>query len=154
MAWVQYFWLWLSEASPTPVRIVEISFLILTLTRYAIRQYVPKWESAMSKIVWQLPLGLLIAVFIISLGVSSNSLYSKQQSRITDLETMTEYITDMQAVLREGTLVERKAFIRSFVKDVRVSGDEAVLTYTMPELPEKVSLGEAEVPRIVQRGGR
>ena len=60
----------------------------------------------------------------------------------------------MQAVLREGTLVERKAFIRCFVKDVRVSGDEAVLTYTMPELPEKVSLGEARVPRIVQRGGR
>ena len=73
---------------------------------------------------------------------------------LIDLETMTEYITDMQAVLREGTLVERKAFIRSFVKDVRVSGDEAVLTYTIPELPDKVSLGGAGVPRIVLHGGR
>ena len=79
---------------------------------------------------------------------------SDRRVELIDLETMTEYITDMQAVLQEGTLVERKAFIRSFVKDVRVSGDEAVLTYTMPELPDKVSLGGAGVPRIVQRGGR
>ncbi len=67
---------------------------------------------------------------------------------------MIEYISDMQAVLREGTLVERKAFIRSFVKDIRVSGDTAVLTYSIPELPEKVALKEMRVPRVVQYGGR
>ena len=73
---------------------------------------------------------------------------------LVNLETMTEYIADMQAVLRGGTLVERKAFIRSFVKDIRVSGNDAVLIYSVPELPEKVSLEEAGVPRIVQHGGR
>jgi len=66
----------------------------------------------------------------------------------------TEYITDMQAVLCEGTLVERKAFIRSSVKDIRVSGDEAVITYSIPEVPENVSLRDVGVPRIVQCGGR
>ena len=73
---------------------------------------------------------------------------------LVNLETMTEYIADMQAVLREGTLVERKAFIRSFVKDIRVSGNDAVLTYSVPELPENVSLAEVGVPRTVQRGGQ
>ena len=63
-------------------------------------------------------------------------------------------LADMQAVLREGTLVERKAFIRSFVKDIRVSGDEAVITYSIPEVPENVSLRKVGVPRIVQYGGR
>ncbi len=79
---------------------------------------------------------------------------SDRRVELVNLETMTEYIADMQAVLREGTLVERKAFIRSFVKDIRVSGDDAVLIYSVPELPEKVSLEEVGVPRIVQRGGR
>ncbi|MFC1905051.1 recombinase zinc beta ribbon domain-containing protein [Chloroflexota bacterium] len=79
---------------------------------------------------------------------------SDRRVELVNLETMTEYIADMQAVLQEGTLVERKAFIRSFVKDIRVSGDDAVVTYSVPELPEKVSLEEVGVPRIVQRGGR
>ncbi|MFC2003745.1 hypothetical protein ACFLV4_07400 [Chloroflexota bacterium] len=79
---------------------------------------------------------------------------SDRRVELVNLETMTEYIADMQAVLQEGTLVERKAFIRSFVKDIRVSGNDAVLTYSVPELPEKVSLEEVGVPRIVQRGGR
>ncbi len=79
---------------------------------------------------------------------------SDRRVELVNLETMTEYIVDMQAVLREGTLVERKAFIRSFVKDIRVSGDDVVLIYSVPELPEKVSLEEIGVPRIVQRGGR
>ena len=71
-----------------------------------------------------------------------------------NLETMTEYIADMQAVLLEGTLVERKAFIRSFVKDIRISGADAGLTYFVPELSEKVSLEEVGVPRTVHYGGR
>ena len=79
---------------------------------------------------------------------------SDRRVELVDLKTMTEYIADMYAVLQEGTLLEMRAFIRNFVKDIQVTGDEAVLTYSMPELPEKLSLGEAGVPRIEQRGGR
>ena len=79
---------------------------------------------------------------------------SDRKVELVDLKTMTEYITDMQVVLQEGTLIERKAFIRSFVKDIRVTGNDAVLTYSIPELPEEVSLEEVGVPCIVQRGGR
>ncbi len=45
---------------------------------------------------------------------------SDRRVELINLETLTEYITDIQEVLREGTLVERKSFIRSFVKNVRV----------------------------------
>jgi len=79
---------------------------------------------------------------------------SDRRVELVNLETMTEYIADTQAVLREGTLVERKAFIRSFVKDIRVSGDQAMITYSIPEVPENVSLREVGVLSTVQYGGR
>ena len=52
------------------------------------------------------------------------------------------------------SLVHRKAFIRGFVKDIKVTGDKAMMTYTMPELPEKVELDIGGVPRSVTHGGR
>ena len=64
------------------------------------------------------------------------------------------YATEMQEIIREGSLAHRKAFIRSFVKDIRVSGDQAMITYSIPEVPENVSLREVGVPPIAQRGGR
>ena len=67
---------------------------------------------------------------------------------------MTEYITDMQEILREGTPTERRAFIRSFIKEVKVKGNQAVLSYLTPIPPDKVAVSETRVPRIVQRGGR
>ncbi len=79
---------------------------------------------------------------------------SDRRVELVNLETMTEYIADMQAVLLEGTLVERKAFIRSFVKDIQVAGEKAVLSYSPPGLPNKVELNLESVPRTVQYGGR
>ena len=35
-------------------------------------------------------------------------------------------------ILEEGSLTERKAFIRSFVNEVRVTGNEVLLNYTIP----------------------
>lgn len=56
-------------------------------------------------------------------------------------------------ILKEGPLTERRAFIRSFVKEVRVTSNEAVLSYSMPTLPEKVAIEkEGVLPTI--HGGR
>ena len=46
-----------------------------------------------------------------------------------------------------------KAFVRAFIKEIRITGDKGVWTYSIFELPEKVSLDEAGVPRTVQYGG-
>ena len=67
---------------------------------------------------------------------------------------MTEYVTDMQETLKEGSLAERRAFIRSFIQEIRVKGKQAVLSYSMPVPPEKLIVSEDAVPRIVQYGGR
>ena len=41
-------------------------------------------------------------------------------------------MSDFREFLQEGTIPERKALIRNFVKGIEVNGDEAVLTYTIP----------------------
>ena len=53
-----------------------------------------------------------------------------------------------------STLVERKSFIRSFVKKVRVTGTEALMTYTIPMPPKQLSQEILAVPPIVHYGGR
>ena len=50
--------------------------------------------------------------------------------------------------------MERRAFIRSFVKEVKVTGDEAVLSYSMPLLPEKMAIEKEGVLPTVPYGGR
>jgi hypothetical protein len=39
-----------------------------------------------------------------------------------------EYSADLSKLLEEVSLVEKKAFIRSFVKELKVTGDDVLLT--------------------------
>ena len=78
---------------------------------------------------------------------------SDRKVELVNLKTTTEYIADMQIILRGGTLMKRKAFIRSFVKEVRVTGDEVVLTYTMPTAQWLLEEAIPVLP-IVNYGGR
>jgi hypothetical protein len=50
--------------------------------------------------------------------------------------------------------MERKAFIKSFVKEARVKGKEVSLIYTMPTAPRKINSEELAVLPIVHYGGR
>jgi site-specific DNA recombinase len=79
---------------------------------------------------------------------------SDRRVELADLETISHYVEDLHDLLKEGSLTERRAFIRSFVREVRVTGDEAVLTYSIPLLPEKVAIEKEGFLPIVQYGGR
>ena len=57
------------------------------------------------------------------------------EQRRVELPTSEEikgYVADFREFLLEGTFPERKALIRNFVEGIEVTGDEAVLTYTIP----------------------
>jgi len=59
--------------------------------------------------------------------------------------------------MKERTLAiqhPRRAFIRSFVKEVMVTGDEAVLNYSMPVMLDKATIEKDGVLSTVQYGGR
>ena len=60
----------------------------------------------------------------------------------------------LKEMLEENSLMERKAFIKSFVKEVKVTGDDVLLTYTLPMLPERITEEKLPVLSIVHHGGR
>ena len=79
---------------------------------------------------------------------------SDRKVELADLETISCYVDDLHDLLKEGSLLERRIFIRSFVKEVRVTGDEAVLSYSIPLLPEKAAVEKEGVLPTVQYSGR
>ena len=65
---------------------------------------------------------------------------------------MVKYVEDLRNLLSHSSLAEQKAFIRSFVKEVTVVNNEAMLKYTIPLPPEGILHEEAGVLSIVQLG--
>ena len=57
------------------------------------------------------------------------------EQRRVELPTTEEikgYVADFREFLKDGTFPERKALIRNFVEGIEITGDEAMLTYTIP----------------------
>ena len=75
------------------------------------------------------------------------------EQRRVELPTTEEikgYVADFREFLKEGTFPERKALIRNFVEGIEVTGDEAVLTYTIPMPNDGVTSESASVLDFVQ----
>ncbi len=54
---------------------------------------------------------------------------------LDDVETIAAYVQDMREFLKESELTERRAFIETFVKEIVVMPDNALMRYTVP-MPE------------------
>ena len=67
-------------------------------------------------------------------------------------EEMKVYVADLREYLKEGTIPERKALIRNFVEDIKVVGEEATLTYTLPMPKGGITQESASVLDFVQSG--
>ena len=78
---------------------------------------------------------------------------SDRKVELADLETISCYVDNLHDLLKEGSLTEKRTFIRSFIKEVRVTGNEATLNYTMPLSSKGASEEKVGVPPIVQYGG-
>ena len=70
------------------------------------------------------------------------------------METIYSDVDDLHDLLKEETLVEKRSFIRSFVKLVKVKSGEAELEYTMPVLPDKAPISKDGVLPTVPHGGQ
>jgi site-specific DNA recombinase len=79
---------------------------------------------------------------------------SERRLELADAETVSKCIAYLQNLLSESSLVERKSFIRSFVKDIKVTGNEVLLTYTIPMLPKGLTEERLPVLCIVHDGGQ
>jgi hypothetical protein len=78
---------------------------------------------------------------------------SDRRVELADSETVVKYVADLHDLLNRSSLVERKSFVRSFVKEVKVTGDEVLLTYTIPMLPGGMIEEKLPVLSIVHDGG-
>lgn len=79
---------------------------------------------------------------------------SDRRVELADAKAVADCLSDLRDLLTEGSFAERKTFIRSFVKEIKVTGDDALLTYTMPILPGGVTEERLSVLSIVQYSGR
>jgi len=86
--------------------------------------------------------------------IEIESQMSDRKVELADLETISYYIDDLHDLLKEGSLTERRAFIKSFIKEVRVIDGDAILSYSIPILPEKAAIEKEGVLPSVQYGGR
>jgi hypothetical protein len=72
---------------------------------------------------------------------------------LADLETVTKCVEDLRELLEESELTEKKTFIKSFVKEVMVTDNDVLLIYTMPIIPERISIDGTGVLHSVHHGG-
>lgn len=80
-------------------------------------------------------------------------LLADRRVELADSETVRAYVEDLQNLLGGSSITERKSFVRSFVKEVRVTGDQVTIDYTMPLSRGMISENVAAVPPIVHDGG-
>ena len=78
---------------------------------------------------------------------------SDRRVELADLGLVTEYAADLRNALTYSSLADQRAFIRSFVKEVKVTGTDALLTYTMPLPPQGITQEWAGVLNTVHSSG-
>ena len=89
-----------------------------------------------------------------SLRLELEQQLSDRRVELADAKTVTSCVSDLRNLLSESSLAEKKSFVRSFVKEVKVTGDEVSLTYTIPMLPKGITEETLPVLSIVHYGGR
>ena len=61
---------------------------------------------------------------------------------VCEMAEVSENIEDLHSLLPGSSIAERRAFVRSFVKEIVVEGTEAVVEYALPG--PQASLGHAD----------
>ena len=67
------------------------------------------------------------------------------------METITAYAQDMSRFLKKSGLTERRAFIESFVKEIVVLPDNALMRYTIPTPPDS-PIGGGDAAEVALHG--
>jgi site-specific DNA recombinase len=82
------------------------------------------------------------------------SILSGHKSETPSEKEIAECAANLCQLLEKSSLVERKAFIRSFVKEVKITRENVLLTYTLPVPPAGVTEENLPVLSIVHYSGR
>ena len=80
------------------------------------------------------------------------ALLSARKVPLVDEGSVRQSLEDLKGILNDSPLNETRAFIRSFVRETKVTGSEVLSTYTMP-MAEGLVEEQLPVTSIVKDGG-
>ncbi|MEN8614182.1 recombinase family protein [Dehalogenimonas sp. THU2] len=80
-------------------------------------------------------------------------LLSERRIELADSKIIDAYVNDLRIELDSGALTERKAFIKTFVKEIEVIDKKAVLRYTIPLTPKALKEETIRVLSTEHYGG-
>jgi site-specific DNA recombinase len=75
-----------------------------------------------------------------------------QATELADPEIVRGYVKDLKQLLEESELVEKKAFLKSFVERIEVGESEAKVVYTIPALAGSLATETVGVLPFIQDG--
>ncbi len=78
---------------------------------------------------------------------------SDKRVELADMQMVKSYANDLRDTLDDGSLSDRRAFIRSFVQEITVTKHEIQLNYTLPLLSDGLTEERMGVLPIVRYGG-
>lgn len=70
------------------------------------------------------------------------------------MDEIKSYVDDLKTVLNSASVLEQKAFLRSFVKRINVSKSDVTINYTLPMTPMNDYRETVGVLGFKQNGGR
>ena len=79
---------------------------------------------------------------------------SDRKVELADMHTVTHCVDDLRNMLCHSSVTENKSFIQSFIREVKVTGKEVTIRYSMPVQCGLVTERATIVPPIVHYGGR
>jgi site-specific DNA recombinase len=82
------------------------------------------------------------------------SLTPQRKVELASPDLVSKYVEDLRQFIDSSELTERKAFIKSFVKEIKVLGDEGRIKYTFPIPPDNHEEKGLGVLPTVRYGGR
>ena len=74
---------------------------------------------------------------------AAREILARRRSVLDDVNTIEAYAKEMRDFLKHSELIERKAFIQSFVKEIVVMPGDALLRYTVPMPSDSMIPGKA-----------
>ena len=82
------------------------------------------------------------------------SLISKRKIELAEPEVVKEYVEELRRFLDGSDLLERRAFIKGFIKEVNVKGNGGLIKYALPLPPDNIKEENLKVLPIVQYSGQ
>jgi site-specific DNA recombinase len=97
---------------------------------------------------------MIVAECLLARKAELEIILSQRKVELADERIVGEYVYDLRQFIDSSELSERKAFIKSFVKEIKVTGNEGQIRYTFPVPPDNHEEEGLGVLPTVRYGGR